>query len=523
MKVSRVSEMQQLDKTAIDRYGISDALLMENAGLAVASILQREIGFENKKFMVVCGMGNNGGDGFVVARKIYSNGGIPKVLIMGSRDKYKHTAEMNLKIIEKLAVEIIDDVTIDNVRSDVMHCDVIVDAIFGTGLTRPVEGKYSDMIHLINRAKKPVVSVDIPSGINGDTGEIMGIAVKADHTITFGLPKLGNMFYPGYGHCGKLYVSHISFPPEMLNDFKIRLNPDIPLPPRNPDFHKSDFGHLLCIAGASGYYGAPYFAAMSFLKAGGGYARLAAPKSMIPHLAQKGSEIVFIPQAETDSGSISLENKNALLSLCDKMDMVIIGPGLSLNEETKELVKIIVETVKKPVLIDGDGIAAICENPGILKQRSAETILTPHMGEMSRLTGLGVTDINADKVNILQKIAKELDAVVVLKGAHSLIGCPDQQVFINMSGNAGMASAGSGDVLTGTIGAMVTAGLCVTDAVCKGVFLHGLAGDLAALEKGEDGMTAQDILDFLPMALKNDRRRAVETLQDRYQGIALAL
>ena len=523
MKVSRVSEMRQLDKTAIEKYGIADALLMENAGLAVTSVIQHAMGFKHKRFIVVCGMGNNGGDGFVVARKILSNGGNPKVLIMGSRDKYKDSAKMNLQILEKLPIEVVDNVSVDKVTSDIRHGDVIVDAIFGTGLTRNVEGVYADMIHLINTAKKPVVSVDIPSGINGDTGDVMGIAVNADHTVTFGLPKLGNLLYPGFGHCGKLHVSHISFPPEMLDHLNIHLTPHIPLPTRNPDFHKGDFGHLLCIAGASGYYGAPYFAAMSFLKAGGGYSRLATPKSMVPHLAQKGSEIVFIPQAETDSGSISLENKDALLSLCDKMDMVVIGPGVSLNDETKELVKIIVETVKKPLLIDGDGITAICENPGILKQRTADTILTPHMGEMSRLTGQPISDIKKNRVDILQQTAKEFNAVIVLKGAHSLIGCPDQQVFINMSGNAGMASAGSGDVLTGTIAAMMMSGLCVKDAVCKGVFLHGLSGDLAASEKGEDGMTAQDILDYLPRAVRTDRQMGADPLFVQNQGVSLVL
>ena len=518
MKVSRVSQMQHLDKTAIETYGITDALLMENAGLAVSVAMEKEIGIRNKKWVIVCGLGNNGGDGFVVARKVFSNGGRPIIRILGSKDKYTGSAKMNLDILEKLPIDIKDNVTAVSVKTEIAHCEGVVDAIFGTGLSRDVAGAYADMIRLINTAGKPVVSVDIPSGINGDTGQVMGVAVNALATVTLGLPKPGNLLYPGFDRCGRLYVSHISFPPAMYENFTLETNPYIPLPPRNPDFHKGNFGNLLCVAGASNYYGAPYFAAMSFLKAGGGYARLAAPASMIPHLAQKGSEIVYLPQTETTAGSISLANKDALIAVCEKMDMVVIGPGLSLNQETRELVKILVETVEKPVLIDGDGITAICENRSILKQRKGQTVITPHMGEMQRLTGCDMADLKTRKIEILEKTVETLNAVIVLKGAHSLIGCPDGRIFINMSGNAGMATAGSGDVLTGTIAAMATNGLAIPDAVCKGVFLHGLAGDLAAAEKGEDGITAGDILDFLPMAVRADREGLPENLEKQYRG-----
>lgn len=505
MKISNVSEMRELDRTAIEKFGIADELLMENAGLAAYGVLDKEFGVRDKRFLVFCGGGNNGGDGFVIARKIHSNGGNVKVFIIGNPGKFKGAAKLNLEIASRLPIKIEQIDSAESVKTDMGHCDAIVDAIFGTGLTRDVGGVYRDVIERINRSGKRILSVDIPSGISGDTGQIKGIAVKADWTVTFGLPKIGNMLFPGYERCGKLYVTHISFPPAMYESLKTEINVTKPLPPRDKEGHKGAFGQALFIAGARSYFGAPYFAALSFLKAGGGYSRLASPESVTPFIANKGSEIVFLPQKETASGSLSLENKPALLELSEKTDMVVLGPGLSLEKETQELVKALATDISKPLLIDGDGITAMCENLEIIKTRNAETILTPHMGEMARITNMSISEINADKTGILRLCAKELNAIIVLKGAHSLIGYPDGSIFINMSGNSGMGTAGSGDVLAGTIAGMFGLGLSVQDAVKKGVFIHGLSGDLAARDKGEDGLTAQDILDYLPLAVKADR------------------
>jgi NAD(P)H-hydrate epimerase len=354
--------------------------------------------------------------------------------------------------------------------------------------------------------------------VNGDTGKAMGRAIAADYTVTFGLPKTGNLLMPGYGLCGKLYVTHISFPPELYasDEIMVEINDPPALPLRNPAGYKNTFGQALFVAGASGYFGAPYFSAMSFLKAGGGYSRLACPEGIMPFIGAKGSEIVFLPQKSTRSGSISYENKESLLELSEKMDIVVIGPGLSLNEETAQLVRELVSAIEKPVVVDADGITAISKDPGILKKRKAPTVLTPHLGEMSRLTRIPAERIESDKVSILTKTADELDAIIVMKGANSLIGYPDGRVFINVSGNSGMATAGSGDVLTGTIAAMLGLGLGIDQAVSKGVFIHGVSGDLAAADIGEDGMTARDILDFLPRAVRMDREGLLE---DLYRGL----
>ncbi|MBW2558628.1 MAG: NAD(P)H-hydrate dehydratase [Deltaproteobacteria bacterium] len=521
MKISSVSQMRELDRTAIEKFGIEDKLLMENAGLATFGVIQTKLGVRGRKFTVFCGVGNNGGDGCVVARKLNSNGGDVKVFIVGDPKRFTGSAKMNFNIIEKLSIEITEVVDVDSVKTYVLDSDGIVDAIFGTGLARDVEGLYRDVIEMINDSGKPIFSVDIPSGVNGDTGAVMGAAVKADYTVTFGLSKVGNMLFPGYALCGKLYVTHISFPPSHYNDdsIKVEINITPEIPPRGADVHKGDLGDVLFIAGASGYFGAPYFAAFSFMKAGGGYARLASPRSITPFIAGKGSEIVFIPQEETVSGSIAFKNKDALLKLSEKVDMVVLGPGLSLDEETQMLVRELARDIKKPLLIDGDGITAMCWDLQILRERTSPAILTPHLGEMSRITGADVKEIQADRIGVLQNAARDLNAIIVMKGAHSLTGYPDGRVFINLSGNPGMATAGSGDVLTGTIAAMFGQGLPVQDAVRKGVFIHGVSGDLAAEYEGEDGIMASDILEYLPLAVKMDREGLDNELRERYEGM----
>ena len=520
MKVSSVEQMRSMDRRAVEELGISEELLMENAGRASFEVLSREFGCAGRRYVLFCGVGNNGGDGLVVARHILSGGGIPRVFIVGDPDRFRGAAKTNLEICARLPIEVKRVKEIGTLRTAVVHADGIVDALFGTGLDREPSGIYREAIELINVSGKPVLSLDIPSGVNGDTGEIMGTAVRADHTVTFGLPKIGTMLYPGCGLCGTLHVCPISFPPSLTEDeaLDVEINGYVALPERERTVHKGSVGDVLFIAGAAGYFGAPSFSAMSFLKAGGGYARLAAPRSMVPFLATRGSEIVFVPQAETAEGSLALSNREALIALAGRADMVVIGPGLSLAGETRELVRELTAAIAKPLLIDGDGITALADSREIIRDRKAPTILTPHPGEMSRLTGASIAEIGRRRIPLLQETAAALRAFIVLKGARSLIGTPKRRVFINLSGNPGMATAGSGDVLTGTIAAMSGLGLPLAEAVRKGVFIHGLSGDLAAADKGEDGITAQDILNYLPYAMKADREGIDEVLAARYEG-----
>jgi NAD(P)H-hydrate epimerase len=512
MKLATVEQMRGMDRYAIEKLGIAEEILMENAAHAAAGLLWRETGISGKTFVIFCASGNNGGDGLVLARLLATMGGRVKVFLVATPKKYRGAAKTNYDILCNLSGDVQLIGRADEARKDLAHCDVVVDAIFGTGLDREIKGLASDVITLINSAGRPVLSLDIPSGIAGDTGAVLGNAVKASWTVTFGLPKPGNLLYPGYEHCGTLAVTHISFPPSLYerDDLFIETNERVMLPPRYAQAYKGSMGDVLFIAGGANYFGAPYFSAMSFLKSGGGYARLAAPASIIPFVAQAGPEIVYHPQRETAALSLSLKAKPELLALSERSDMVVMGPGLSLQEETAKLIRELAAVIKKPLLLDGDGLTAIAERPEILPKRKAPTILTPHAGEMARLAGKTVTQVNDDKMGVLLEVAGRLGATVVFKGAHSLIGTTDGRVYVNLTGNPGMATAGSGDVLTGCIAAMLGMGLDAERATRKGVFLHGLAGDLAAGEIGRDGITATDILEYLPVALRADRDDRIE-------------
>ena len=502
MKVFKTQQMSDLDHAATEKFGISDQILMENAGNAVYfCILNVFKAVVNKKFAIFAGPGNNGGDGLVTARKLFSNGAEVKIFIFDDPKKYQGPAKINFQIVKK---ENIDFVKFENqqAKNYVKDCDAIVDAIFGTGLSKPVKGEYADVISIINTSKKPVYSVDIPSGINGDSGKVMEVAVRATYTITFGALKIGNILYPGFENCGKIFISHISFPSVLYDAESVltNINDPIPIPKRNKAGYKNMFGNVLVVAGSKNYYGAPYFSALSFLKAGGGYSRLVVPASIIQSVSG-AKEIVFYPAPETYEGSIQYSEKPEILRISELSDFVILGPGVSLNGETQTLIAELAAEIKKPLLIDGDGLTAISDHLEVLKSRKADTVLTPHMGEYSRLVQKNTETISEDQIESVRSFAQKYNVYLVLKGAHTQIATPDGKVYINMSGNSGMATAGSGDVLTGTIAAMHGLGLKIEESVRMGVFTHGLAGDLAAKEKGEDGLISRDILEHLPNAL----------------------
>ncbi len=520
MRISTVEQMHRLDRNAMERYGIREELLMENAAHALYFVILRVMGdVRGKKFVAFAGPGNNGGDAITLSRKLHSSGAMVKIYLMGTPDKYRGAARMNYEIAKRIGLDM-EEFSGDNalIRVAVENSDAVIDGILGTGISREVSGRYAEAINIINESAKLVFSVDIPSGIRGDTGEIMGIAVKADYTVTFGLPKIGNILYPGFEHCGKLYVSHISFPPYNYErkEINVMTNDPIPLPPRKKDGHKGTFGDTLFIAGAKKYYGAPFFSSLSFLKAGGGYSRLATAKSVVPFIGAEGREIVFHPLPENEDGSISYTAREEILKIVKLVDFVVLGPGTSLNERTQKLILDLVPLIEKPLLVDGDGLTAISKNVDVLKDRKEKTVLTPHPGEMARLTGKTVHDILEDRINVARDFAREFSVVLVLKGAHTQIAMPDGRVYINMSGNSGMATAGSGDVLTGTIAAMYGLGLGFEDAVRMGVFVHGFAGDIAAERKGEDGITARDIMEFLPEAM-HLLREEFEVVRERYE------
>ena len=516
MKISTVEQMRELDRTAIEKYGIPDLLLMENAGLAVYETVKREIGLAGRRFAVVCGGGNNGGDGFVTARKLHSSGAFAEVIFFGHPEKLKGSAKTNYEICKAAGVSIDAGRDLGRCKEVFRDADAVIDALFGTGLARNIEGEYAELVRLVNSSGKMVFSIDIPSGVGGNTGRVMGVAVQADYTVTFGLPKLGTILYPGAKHCGRLFVTHISFPPQHYNGKQIQQaeNLPVPLPQRNPEGHKGSFGRVLCIAGSSSYYGAPLFCSRSFLKAGGGYSRLAAPASIVPVLAGNTPEVVYHPLSETKKGRISSDNAAVLEAIISgesaggTVDIVVFGPGLGVGADSVEMLEGIsrcTDDAGLPLVIDGDGLRTGSERRQLIAERNAPTILTPHPGEMAQLLDMSVAEISRDPVSAARKCAKAYNTVCVLKGARSCIAVPDGMVWINTSGNSGMGTAGSGDVLSGTIPALYCLGLQFPDAVRAGVYIHGLAGDIAAEWSGEDGITAEDICEALPEALRRYR------------------
>ncbi len=510
MKIATVAQMRNLDKTAIEKYGISGPILMENAGEAAYYLIADELGgVTGLDVTVLCGGGHNGGDGLVVARKLHSMGARVQIFSLGNPEKFDDTVRPFYDMVTKIGIPVTlvpDETALPAVAEAVADADVIIDALFGTGLSRDVGGRYAQVIEMINNSPALVFSIDIPSGIHGDTGQVMGVAVMADATITFGLPKPGNLIYPGYEYGGDLTVTHISFPPELTtgDDLHVATVPLPPMPERRGDAHKGSVGKVMFVAGASRYLGAPYFAAMAFLRAGGGLAYLATPESVAPFIAMKGNEIVLMPRRATPAGSLALDNLDDLLADSQEMAMVCLGSGVSLEPETQELVRSLVRQLDKPLLIDGDGLTALAADPkGLLQRRTAPTILTPHPGEMARLLGVSVREVQANRLQTALQAAQDWGATIVLKGPHTLIAHPDGRACFNLSGNAGMATAGSGDVLTGVIAGMHAAlHFDFETAAGMGAFIHGLAGDLAADELGEEGVVAGDILASVPDAIR---------------------
>ena len=507
--VCSVEEMRRIDELAAQKYGLDHLLLMEDAGSSVYHAITRETGYvAGKRVAVIAGTGNNGGDAIVAGRRLYSSGALVRIALVGDPSRVSDLCRRNLELASRLGIGVSvirDDADLASLEEIICWSEICVVGLIGVGLRGEVRGIVRGAIEAINRSCRYVVSVDIPSGIDANNGLVRGVAVRSNITVALGLPKYGNILYPGYHYCGKLYVSSLSYPPELLNGIGAELNTPIELPERLRWGHKGVFGKFLAVAGSRYYFGAPYYVATSFLKAGGGYSRLAAPRSVVPILASRSSEVVYIPLEETPEGSISMQNYEAILRIIDEydIDIVAIGPGASLNSETQELIRILVRDIKKPLIIDGDGITAISKSPEILRGRKDATIITPHAGEFSRLTGRTLGEIQEDPVGILRRTCIELGSHIVLKGAHSLICTPEGHVYINMTGNPGMAKAGSGDVLTGTIAAIYGIGLRdPSSATRMGVLAHGLAGDLAAEDLGEDGVTPEDLMNNLPKAMR---------------------
>ncbi len=516
LKIATAEEMQEIDRATIEKYGLAGAILMERAGLSVVSRIN-DLFFNPPspslplrhppKVIILAGGGNNGGDGLVIARVLHNQGREVEVCLTARPENLKGDAKTNYDTARKFGVRIYP---ISRFLKSRFSNALIVDALLGTGLSKEVREPLCSVIKKINGSASPVVSVDIPSGISSDTGLIMGSAVKAHCTLTFGLPKRGHFLYPGAGHTGKLYIEDIGFPQKLLRPENIRVNlvqkeDAASLIPDRPKYsHKGTYGHVLLVAGSRGKTGAALMAARACLATGAGLVTIGVPATLVNAFQSRVTEEMILPLPDKGNGTLSLEAADTILKFITKRANVLaIGPGISIDSEISELVSLLVTKSMVPVVVDADGINAIAGKPGILKKATARIILTPHPGEMARLAGKDTEHLRntgQDSITTAVSFARATKTYLVLKGAPTVTAHPDGRSFINSTGNPGMATAGTGDVLTGMISAFLAQKLSLIDASILGVYIHGYAGDIAAEEKGERSLIASDIIKSIPLA-----------------------
>lgn len=531
MKVATSQEIREIDRIAIDDYGIPSLVLMERAGLAVFRIAS-ELYPENR-FLVLSGWGNNGGDGLVAARELHNHGKKVKVIILSTENELSTDCKAQYKTALKFGVPVEFR---NSLTSRDLHGSTVIDAVFGTGLSRPVQGKIARIFEFINSSDVPVVSVDIPSGISADTGEVMGTAIKANYTVTFGLPKRGHFLHPGRQYSSKLFVEDIGFPTKLITSEAIKVSltdrqtVSSLIPPRPIYSHKGNYGHALVIAGSKGKTGAALMTAKACLRSGSGLVTLAVPESLMEVFQGRVTEEMTLSLPDDGSGMISSKAIDVILNFAaQKVDVIAIGPGIGVSHDTEKVVAELIQRSTIPLVIDADGINSIAFSvergawSEILRKAKAPIILTPHSGEMARLlkgsnklrairdesreknsllvTHYSLQIIEKNRIDTAIAFSKETGAYLVLKGVPTIVASPDGNAFINTTGNPGMATAGSGDVLTGIISSFLGQGLSPIDTCRLGVYLHGLAGDVAMSNKGEHALIASDIINFLPDAL----------------------
>ncbi len=511
MKVSTAGEMQSIDARAIRGMGIPGLDLMERAGRAVARVTEEILGgAAGRKVLICCGRGNNGGDGFVAARLLKEKGADARVILLADPETLTGDAAVNRRRALDATVPVqtvLDTGAVEARAKDVSEADVVIDAILGTGISGEPRGLARDAIDAINEHARAVVAVDAPSGLDGDTGQVLGTVVDADVTVTFGLPKRGHFLMPGRESVGELAVADIGFPDSAIDEEGIRVETfdrieawDL-LPERALDAHKWTCGHVVLVAGSVGMTGAAALASEAALRVGAGLTTLACPKSLNPILEIKLTETMTRPMPETEDGSFSGYAEAPILEMLERAAAVVLGPGISQVPETASLVRSLVPKIAQPLIIDADGLNAFAGTESLKHVPGGVRVLTPHLGELCRIVSAEPEEITKDRIEAVRRYAKELDAVLLLKGFPTLIANPTGDVSINLTGSNALATAGSGDVLTGTIGGFLAQGLDPYSAARLGAHVHGAAGDLAAEALGFRSVIAGDVLELLPQVI----------------------
>ncbi len=520
MRILTASQMQRIDRLTTERFGVPSLTLMENAGRSVVEFLAHRFSpLEGQRIVILCGRGNNGGDGFVVARLLRDRGLEPRVLLVADPQKVQGDAARNLeRLANSGAPEAVQSPEAwQRLKPSLEGTTLVVDALLGTGLTKPLEGLLLEVVRDVNAelASAEVVAVDLPSGISADSGELIGEHVRAGFSVTFTAPKIAHVFPPACECVGEWVVNQIGTPPEALeNDSELYLNlacrEDFVwlVQPRKPDAHKGSYGHVLILAGSVGKTGAAALGATAALRAGAGLVTVATAERALPVVASMGMEYMTEPLPQTEAGTISLRalDYGRLDKLLEGKSVLAIGPGMGTVPETAELIRTLINRRKLPVVLDADGLNAFAGAMDKFQtgEDLAEVVLTPHPGEMSRLAGLATAEIQADRVETAREFARKYKVNLVLKGFRTLTASPDGRVWVNPTGNPGMATGGTGDVLTGMMAGLVAqySNRPISEVAAAAVYLHGLAGDLAAREMGQASLIAGDLIRALPKAYR---------------------
>ncbi|MDD6483520.1 MAG: NAD(P)H-hydrate dehydratase [Clostridiales bacterium] len=507
MKACFSHQMREIDKRAAEEAGIPSIILMENAAIAcVLELFSDFSDLKERRVSIFCGKGNNGGDGLAIARQLINRGVNVTVYLVCGND-YKGDALVNYEIIKNMGADIRDAAECENIGCEIRSYDIVIDAIFGTGIHGEISDPAAKVIDEINKNARYVMSVDIPSGLNADTGEICGVCIRADKTVTFAAYKVGMFMYPGADCTGKITVSDISIPRTIADGDRYGINvTDKELvrkifPKRKNNSQKGDYGKLLIIAGSAGMSGAAYLCAQAALVSGSGLVTLAVPDCINTALESKTTEVMTLP-LESQEGHLSQKSVGKILEKAEKCDAVLIGPGLGVSGDVMQIIEQVLNYSSVPVIIDADAINSISKNPNLIKNCACDLVFTPHAVEMSRLTGLDLSYIESNRLDVSSEFAQENGAAVILKGHHTIVTAADGVQYINNTGNPGLASGGSGDVLAGIVASLVPRCADTAKAAAAAVYIHGMAGDIAAQKYGMESVCATKLLECIPEALK---------------------
>lgn len=500
IKVATAGEMREFDRRAIAEFGIPGVVLMENAGRCVFDAIIDTVGLPSHA-VLVCGKGNNGGDGFVVARHLRDAGAAVDLFLLG--EGVTGDAKINLDIWTKTGGQAIPITGTGELALALDDCDVVVDALFGTGLCKEVTGLAAEVVRAINDSGRPVVSVDIPSGVDADSGRVLGVCVKAECTATFALPKVGLLTFPGAAYTGKLVVGEIGIPHLLYDGIDVELVGGewvaAHLPKRPEDAHKGTAGTVAVFAGSAGLTGAAAMAAESAMRAGAGLCSLCVPVSLQDIYSIKLTEVTTRGLPETDGRAISVEALPDALAIAERGTASVLGCGVGTDASTCEFVSGFIAESPVPVVVDADGLNCLSLDTSALTSPHAPLVLTPHPKEMARLLGTTTDSVQSNRVESAREAAARFSSIVVLKGARTVIASPEGRVWINPTGSPAMATGGTGDVLAGAIGGLLAQGMSTRDAAICGVYVHGLAGELA----GPIGSLAGDVMRAIPQAIEN--------------------